>query len=205
MPKNFYQSCFYNFSGRLNIILGMCMKVLNIFLLVLLPLSTVNLSAKNNMTEMEQVVATFNELSNYFAASVQFHLALREFQRQHDVKASEITCKYCPKRIMPCDELIVKVQAKAMDAAIGAETCAADEVRKKMLTIYEGITQLLHLGSIDDVKKIMVKIAQDEAIPCEDCQRCEWESGREINIRKGEVRIFRENDLSQMQKNNDVK
>ncbi len=96
--------------------------------------------------------------------------------KKYRISIPEITCKFCPKRSLPCDELIVKVQAKAMDKAIGAKESIANEARKKMLTIYDEITKLLCTGSIDDIRKFMVKIAQDGAIPCEDCQKFEWTS-----------------------------
>jgi hypothetical protein len=151
-------------------------KIIGVIFSFCLILSYLSLSAKNNVTEVEQVALTFNELSHYFNATLQFYAAQSAFNQKYKTNIPEITCEFCPKRSLPCDELIVKIQAKAMDKAIGAEDTMANEVREKMLAIYHEITQLLFLGSMDDIRNFMAKIAQQEAIPCEDCQRVAWKA-----------------------------
>ena len=61
-----------------------------------------------------------------------------------------------------------------MDKAVGEKDSIANKARKKMLTTYHKITQLLCVASIDDIRKFMAKIAQEEAIPCEDCKKINW-------------------------------
>ncbi len=151
-------------------------KRIGICLFVGLMISSPNFGASINPTEMEQVALTFKELAYYFGAAVPFHAVLRAFDQKNFMNPAEITCKFCPTRSLPCGELIVKVQAKAMDKAIGAQVSISDEVRKKMLAEYHEITKLLCIGSIDDIRKFMAKLAQDNIIPCEDCQRSDWQS-----------------------------
>jgi len=151
-------------------------KIIGVIFPLCLMLSCLSLSAKNNVTEVEQVALTFNELSHYFNAALQFYTAQSAFSQKYNTNIPEISCKFCPKRSLPCDELIVKIQAKAMDKAIGAEASIANEARKKMLAIYHEITQLLFLGCVDDIRNFMAKIAQQESIPCEDCQKVEWQA-----------------------------
>lgn len=131
-------------------------------------------SFTSSLTESELVIAVFNELAHYFDATVKFCIALNAFEQNHKVEIPEITCKYCPQRALPCDELINKIKAKAMEKAVCDKTSVAEAVRKKMLDIYQEITNLLSIGNIDNLRKFMAKIAQEKAIPCEGCQKVEW-------------------------------
>jgi len=154
------------------------MGIVFIFSLMICSLSV---TAKTTLTDrdladLNEVALTFKELTYYFESSIPFYAALISFDQENSMNPAEITCKFCPKRSLPCGDLIVKVQAKAMEKAIGAKDFVADEVRKKMLATYHEITKLLCIGSVDDVRNLMTKIAQDETIPCEDCQRSDWQA-----------------------------
>lgn len=149
-------------------------KDVGIFLFFGLMISTLSSAVNTKLTEIEQVALTFKELAYYLGASVPFYAALQDFNQNNPTSPAEISCKFCPRRSLPCGELIVKVQAKAMDQAIGAEDTVAGEVRKKMLATYYELTKLLCIGSVNDVKNFMIKTAQNETIPCEDCKRSEW-------------------------------
>jgi|GEM_PF-4997519 len=131
-------------------------------------------SVKKQPSEIEQVASVFNEISYYFGSTLQFYMALKCFSQKYNTNTPEITCKFCPSRPLPCDELLVKIQTKAIDKAIGANDPIANEARKKMLTIYEEITKLLYSESIDNIRKFMAKAAQEEEIQCEDCQKNAW-------------------------------
>jgi len=134
-----------------------------------------NMNSKK-LTETEEVILSFNEVAYYFEAAFKFYAVLGIFSQKYTTNTPEITCRYCPKRSLPCDELIVKIQAKAMDKAIGAKDSIANEARKNMLSIYHEITQLLYMGSLDDIRKFMAKIAQEKEVLCEDCQKFEWQA-----------------------------
>lgn len=166
---------------------------IGIFLVFGLMMGFVCPSVKKQPTEIEQVALTVNELSLYFGATLQFYMALKSFSKKYNTKTPEITCKFCPARSLPCDELIVKVQAKAIDKAIGAKASVASETRKKMLTTYDEITNLISFGSLDDIRGLMAKIAQEEAIPCEGCQRVEW---RAIGVSKKSKKTISSKELT---------
>ena len=148
----------------------------NQFIFFVLLVSLTSFSAYAKPTEMEYVALTFKEIAYYFGASIPFYAALGSFDQQNPANLAEITCTVCPQRSLPCGELIVKVQAKAIDTVIDANNSVISEVRKKMLAIYYEITTLLYIGSIDDIRKCMTKIAQEETIPCEGCQRSDWQA-----------------------------
>lgn len=61
-----------------------------------------------------------------------------------------------------------------MDVAIDGNGSIVQDARKNMRAIYSEITQLLCVGSMDDIRAFMAKIAQEGGIPCEDCQNVEW-------------------------------
>jgi hypothetical protein len=134
------------------------------------------------MTEGEQLAAVLNELSYYFNATIQFYSALKVFEQNYNVETPEVTCKYCPQRALPCDELINKTKARAMKKAIFEKTSIAEMVHKKMLAIYQEITDLLSIGNMENIRKFMAKIAQEEAIPCEGCQKVEWTDAGVISM-----------------------
>lgn len=171
--------------------IGICL----VFSLIIYSLS---LTAKihlrdKNLADLNEVALTFKELAYYIGASIPFYAALGSFDQKNAMSPAEIMCKFCPKRSLPCGELIVKVQAKAIEEAIGAEDSVANEVRKKMLALYYEITKILCIGSIDDVRNLMIKIAKNEKIPCEDCQKSDWQINN-IN----DTRNLHENDLSKI-------
>lgn len=151
-------------------------KNVGIFLIFSLMICPLSFSAKNELTQMQEVVVSFNEVGHYFGACLLFYAALNDFSQKNNTSIPEITCKLCPQTALPCDQLIVKVQAKAMDKAIGAEDSIANEARKKMLSIYDEITKQLCVASLDDIRKFMAKVAQEEEIACEDCQKFEWQA-----------------------------
>ncbi len=133
-------------------------------------------ATKNDLTDIQEAAASFNEIGHYFGAILRFYTALDMFSKNNNVKTPEIICKFCPEKSLPCDQLMVKVQAKAMDKSIGANDSVANKVRKKMLLIYDDITLLLYKGPFNDVEKCMVKIAQEGNIPCEGCHKVKWQA-----------------------------
>jgi hypothetical protein len=144
----------------------------NIIVLFLI-LNFLPLTAKNNLTEAEEVSLTFNEMSHYIDATVQFYTALHAYKQKNHDQIPKITCKFCPQRALPCDELLVKIQARAIDKAI-AQASIADKIRRKMLTIYHEVTQLINTSPENNIRKFMAKIARKEKIPCEACQKTDW-------------------------------
>ena len=145
---------------------------------------TLNVKSKK-MTEAEELDLTFKELAYYFEASLKFYVALGVFSKIYSTNPPEIACRFCPKRSLLCDELIKHyIQVKAMRKAIGAKDSIANKARKNMLLIYDEITQLLCAGSLDDVRKFMVKIAQEKKIPCEGCKKFEWQA---IGVNKSAI------------------
>lgn len=126
-----------------------------------------------DLADIQEATLIFKETAYYFDTMFQFYAALRPIS-QTFTNTPAINCKFCLKRSLLCDELIVKVQAKSVEKAIKSESCIGDQIRKKMLSIYHDIMQLLLIGSLDDIRTFMAKIAQDEKIPCEDCKKVEW-------------------------------
>lgn len=156
-------------------------KIIGFILIFSVMVCSSNLTAEKDLTaqdlaDIEEVALTFKEAGYYFGASMPFYAALGAFNQKNGKNPAEITCKFCPKRSLPCSELIVKVQAKAIGKAKKAKDCIANETRKKMLATYDEITKLLCLGSIDDVRKFMANVAQEEEIPCEGCKKVEWKA-----------------------------
>lgn len=153
-------------------------KNISIILVFTLIIYSSILTAQKKLTEkdladIQEVTLVFKEAAYYFPTMFQFYAALQPVS-QTFTDTPAINCKFCLKRSLLCDELIVKVQAKAMEKVKGASDSVINETRKKMLSIYHEITQLLPIGSLDDIRKFMAKIAQEEGVPCEDCKKVEW-------------------------------
>lgn len=148
----------------------------SIFFTLSLMIFPLNLIAKNELFDLQAVVQTVKELGYYFVATLKFHAALKIFSQKNNAIVPDITCRFCPKRPLFCDELIVKVQAKSMDSVSGEKDSVANNAREKMLSIYDGITQQLYTESLHNTRKYMVQIAQEANIQCEDCQKVEWQA-----------------------------
>lgn len=137
-----------------------------------------NLTAQKELTDkdladIQEAKLIFKETAYYFPTMFQFYGALQPIS-QTFIDTPAINCKVCLKRSLHCDELIVKVQAKAIEKTIKSEDSIANEIRKQMLSMYYEITQLLKMGSLDDIRKFMTKLAQEQEISCEDCKKVEW-------------------------------
>src|SRR5205823_2665061 len=128
---------------------------ISIILIFSLMICSSNLNANKELTEkdlvdIQEATLIFKENAYYFNTMFQFYAALQPVS-QTFTNTPAINCKFCLKRSLLCDELIVKVQAKAIEKTIKSEDSIANEIRKKMLSIYHEITQLLPIGSLDDI------------------------------------------------------
>lgn len=155
-----------------------------------------NFDVKNELSDLQTVVQMVKELSYYFDSTLKLHAALTIFGQKNNTVIPEITCFSCPKRSLPCDELLVKVQAKAMDKSVSKNNAESDEIRKKMLSIYDEIINVLYTEPLDAIRACMARIALDSEIQCEDCQKVEWTT---LGIHKEDLYA---NDLQEVQKNN---
>lgn len=165
------------------------------FFLSLMILS-LNLAAKNELSDLQTVAQTVKELGYYFGSTLQFHAALTIFSQKNNAIIPDITCMFCPKRSLPCDELLVKIQAKSIDKSISKSNSEAHEIRKNLLAIYEEITNMLYAESLDSIRACMVRIARDGEIQCEDCQKIAWTT---LGVDKKDLCA---NDLQKVQKDN---
>ncbi len=171
-----------------------CSKIL--FLSCILVIG--NLTAKNELSDLFAVVQTAQELSYYFDSTLRLHIALAAFKQKNNTSIPEIMCTFCSKRSLPCDELLIKVQAKAIDVSIAQNNTGSYDIRKKMLSIYDEIINMLYTGTLDTIKIHMMCIAQENQIQCEDCQSIAW-----ITLETQKKDTYA-NDMQRVQKNNNA-
>lgn len=126
---------------------------------------------------MYAITNAFSELGYYFEATLKFYTALELFKQKNNTTLyPEIICNNCRKRALSCDELIIKIKAKALRETYDAQSIKTIEIRKKTLLVLDKMTELICSNNMYDIKIFMAKFAQESCISCEGCQKVEWEN-----------------------------